>query len=236
MTKHPIIVALDTPSTPEALRLVNLLKSKVRLFKVGLTAYTAGGKGLVEAIKAMGCEVFLDLKLFDIPHQITGTVQEITNLGVKMFTIAAFGGIDMMNEAARAAHEEARRSGVARPLVIGVTVLTSLSQDSLKGLGINRAVREEAVYLSTLAKRAGLDGVVASGEEVEAIKRACGKDFLVVVPGVRPVSTARYDQKRVVGPKEAIERGADYIVIGRPITKSEDPVAAVNRIIREGNP
>lgn len=233
MTEHSVIVALDTPSTPEALRLVNLLKREVRLFKVGLTAYTAGGKGLVEAIKAMGCQVFLDLKLFDIPHQIRGAVQEIAKLEVKMFTISTFGGIDMMSEAVRAAHEQAGRSGIARPLVIGVTVLTSLNETSLRELSIRRTAAEEAVHLAILAKGAGLDGVVASGEEAEKIKKACGKDFLVVVPGVRPAEAAYGDQKRVVRPKEAVEKGADYIVIGRPVTEAKDPIAAVQEIIRE---
>lgn len=233
MTKDRLIVALDTPSTAKALRLVNLLKGQVNLFKVGLTAYTSGGKELVEAIKVMGSEVFLDLKLFDIPHQIGGAVQEITKLGVKMFTIAAFGGIDMMNKAVRAAQKEVRGKQPTSPLIIGVTVLTSLNEASLRKLGVEKAPADEAVHLATLAKQAGLDGVVTSGEEIEAIKKACGQDFLVIVPGVRPLGAAYGDQRRVVGPKEALQRGADYIVVGRPITEAEDPVAAAKGIIEE---
>lgn len=230
-----LIVALDIANPVENIRLANLLREHVRIFKIGLAAFAAAGEDLVSTIRGMERDVFLDLKLFDIPHQVAGVCREITKMAVKMFTIHLFGGIDMMKKAVETAREEAESLGLKSPLVVGVTVLTSLNESDLHEMGVSRGLREEVLYLSTQAKKAGLDGVVASPHEIEAIKEACGRDFLVIVPGVRVGGASSDDQKRVLTPREAIDRGADYIVVGRPITQAPEPLAAARNLLRDIN-
>lgn len=233
MREERVIVALDAASPPEVLRLVGRLREQVSTFKIGLTAYTAGGNRLVQAVQAMGCEVFLDLKLIDIPQQVAGAARSITRLGAKMFTISAFGGIDMMRAAAQAAREQAEEANRRRPLLVAVTVLTSLDQADVGALGIGRPVAEEVSELARLAQEAGLDGVVASGHETAELRKVLGRDFALVVPGVRPAGTLGGDQKRVVSPRDAFEAGADYVVVGRPVTEASDPVAALAEVLKE---
>lgn len=236
--RQRIIVALDVPTLPEALALVAELRGQVGGFKVGLELCTAVGvPPVVEAISAAGGRVFLDLKFKDIPNTVAGAVRTVvTNFGegVRMLTLHCDGGSAML----RAAVEAARTAAPAPPLLLGVTVLTSLDAAALrKDLGIAAMVEEQVVRLARLAQAAGLDGVVASPHEVAAIKRACGPDFLTVTPGVRPAWSAAGDQRRTLGPAEAVRAGADVLVIGRPITAaalaSGGPVAAAERIVAE---
>lgn len=230
-----LIVALDTPNPVENIRIANLLREHIKIFKIGLAAFAAGGKDLINTIGAMDREIFLDLKLFDIPYQVAGACREITKMAVKMFTIHVFGGIDMMKKAVETAREEAESLGLKSPLIVGVTVLTSLSESNLHEMGVSRELKSEVLYLSTQAKKVGLDGVVASAHEIEAIKEMCGRDFLVVVPGVRVGRVVSDDQKRVLSPGEAVARGADYIVVGRPITEASDPLTAAVSVLNDIN-
>ena len=272
--KDRIIVALDYPRfTPEVEGVVNSLRDfGITHFKAGLQIVTAEGAPKIAFImKNKGANLFLDLKLNDIPNTVAGTARAIVGLGgVDMFNVHALGGEAMMKAAAEAAKDEAEKLGCPRPLVLGVTILTSLDSDELakvgllpigeKSLGsamsliqedeegIKRAekaakelvdigVRELVVKLAKLAKKSGLDGVVCSGREIEAIREACGPDFLLVVPGIRPKWAAAGDQKRIVTPSDALKRGADFLVIGRPATDPPKevggPVEAVKRILDE---
>lgn len=232
-----ILVALDVPTLPEALDLVTQLRDHVGGFKVGLELCSAVGvPSVVQAIATAGGAVFLDLKLKDIPNTVAGAVRAmVSNWGssLRMLTLHCDGGSTML----RAAVEAARSASPTPPLLIGVTVLTSLDEAALAELGIATTVESQAVRLALLAQAAGLDGVVASPHEVAAIKSACGPTFLTVTPGVRPSWAASGDQRRVMTPAEALRGGADYLVIGRPITAAAaamgGPAAAAARIVSE---
>ena len=182
----------------------------------------------MKEVVSLGGEVFLDLKFHDIPNTVEGASKSACSLGVKIFNVHASGGKRMMEAAAKAAGAFKNR-----PLVLAVTVLTSMSDDDLGECGIRENVNEHVVKLAILAKQSGLDGVVASAHEIELIKAECGKDFVVLSPGIRPVWSDKDDQKRIVTPREAFEKGANYIVIGRAITKASDPVKAADRILEE---
>jgi orotidine-5'-phosphate decarboxylase len=229
MKKHKLIVALDVPTLAQAQKLVETLKDTVEYFKVGKELFTSEGPAVVKMVHDHGAKVFLDLKFHDIPNTVAGAVRSAAKLGVWMVNVHASGGAAMMAEAAQAAAASAKP-----PLVIGVTVLTSMNEEGLKEIGVaGSAVGEQVVRLARLAKTSGLSGVVASAQEATMLRRAFGKDFLIVTPGVRPAGAAVGDQKRVLTPKDAIAAGADCLVVGRPITESADPKAAAEAILKE---
>jgi len=230
MMKDRIIVALDVNTIKEVTRLLDVLSPHIRIFKVGMELFYSCGPKVIEIIKKFDREVFLDLKLCDIPNTVYSSSKAITRLGVFMFNVHASGGGSMMKQALQGSEEEAERLGVARPRILGVTVLTSMDSKALQEVGIDKSPEEEVLDLARLVKQSGLDGVVASPQEVKEIKDKIGKDFLVVTPGVRPKGIEKQDQKRVATPEEAFKRGADYIVIGRPVTRAKDPVKVLESI------
>jgi len=232
--KDRICVALDVEDKVAARRFVDLLKADVGMFKIGLQLFTKEGPGFVEELTGSGAKVFLDLKLHDIPNTVLSAAKNFVRMGIFMFNIHAFGGKDMMIATAEAVTEEALRLGVAKPVMLAVTVLTSLDDSILKDeLGVTRPMMDEVEWLARLSKEAGADGVVASPKETKIIKTACGKDFIVLTPGIRPAGTSMGDQKRVTTPREALDAGSDYIVIGRPIIEAKDPLKAVKKIVAE---
>jgi len=228
-----LIVALDVDSEKKAMALVDKLKCDVKFFKVGFELFSSCGPDIVRFIKEKGCEIFLDLKFHDIPNTVARAAASVTRLGAFMFNIHALGGYDMMRETAKAAEDEAKRSGIRKPKILAVTVLTSMDENALKKIGIHDSMSSEVLKLAKLAREAGLDGIVASPAEAALIRESIGKDFLIVTPGVRPKSAPANDQKRVATPEEAIRAGADFIVVGRPIIEAKDPVAAARDILRE---
>lgn len=232
--KEKIIVALDVPSSAEAMQLVDKLSDEVGAFKIGMQLYNAEGPAIVREIEAAGGKVFLDLKFHDIPNTVAEATRVVTNLGVAIMNVHAAGGKKMMAVAAEAAAEQAKAAGVAKPLVTAVTVLTSLSQPEFESeVGIDRPIAEQVIHWAKLAQEAGLNGVVASAKEIADIRNACGSDFVIITPGIRPVWAAANDQSRIMTPKQAVELGATYLVIGRPITASPDPVEAARKIVAE---
>lgn len=228
-----IIVALDVETSEAAANWSGRLKNEVGYFKIGKQLFTAAGPDVVRRIKAEGGRIFLDLKFHDIPNTVAAAAVEAVRLGVDMLNVHALGGLKMMQKAAEAVKSEAKKKGVDKPLLIAVTILTSMNEEALSEAGIATPLADEVRRLALLAKKAGLDGVVASPMEIRLIKEACGEDFLVVTPGVRPSFAAKNDQKRVMTPAEAVKAGADYLVIGRPITAASDPESAVKRIVEE---
>lgn len=231
MAKDKIIVALDVNTIKEEERLLDLLSPHIRIFKVGMELFYSCGPKSIEIIKKYDRDVFLDLKFHDIPNTVYSSAKAATRLGVFMFNIHSLGGSDMMKKALEGAEEESVRLGVDRPRILGVTVLTSMDKSSLGRIGIDKSPEEEVVTLARLVKEAGLDGVVASPQEIEKLRKETGKDFLIVAPGVRPKGSDKEDQKRTATPQEAIQKGADYIVIGRPITKAKNPSEAIRSIL-----
>ena len=231
---NPILAALDVPSAARALALADQLRGAVGGFKIGKQLFTAEGPSVVRALADRGDRVFLDLKFHDIPNTVAGAVRSAMATGAWMVNVHASGGSAMMRAAAQAAHDTAAKTGAARPLVIGVTVLTSMDEAALAEVGTTRPVIDKVVHLARLAKAAGLDGVVASPQEIAAIRTACGPDFHIVTPGIRPAGQAGTDdQARTLTPKEAVAAGATYLVIGRPITAAADPRAAAEAIAAE---
>lgn len=230
--QEKIIIALDVGTKREALALAEALK-EARVFKVGLELFTAEGPALLEEALRMGKRLFLDLKYHDIPNTVAGAVRSATRNGVHMLTLHTSGGKEMMAAAARAAQEESARTGRGRPVLLGVTVLTSLKDEELRRIGFAHAVPDQVLRLAVLAKESGLDGVVCSPHEIEIIKKECGGDFLVVTPGIRPAWAAVQDQKRIMTPAQAIAKGADYLVIGRPITEAPSPHEAFLKVLAE---
>ena len=226
-----LIVALDVSSAAEAVRMAEKLRGHAGLFKVGQQLFTAEGPAVVRHLAALGEKVFLDLKYHDIPNTVRGAAREAARMGVSMLNVHASGGRKMMEAALEGAHQGA--SGGGRPLVLAVTVLTSLGSDDLAEIGVDGSCEAAAIRLAGLAQRAGLDGVVASPQEIAAIRRACGPDFVIVTPGIRPETAAADDQTRIATPERAIRGGADYLVVGRPITEAADPAAAADAIVAE---
>lgn len=234
MKKPEIIVALDVESRSSALELVKALIETVTFFKVGSRLFTAEGPDMIGQLNDMGADVFLDLKLHDIPATVAGAVRAAIGLRVKMLTIHTLGGIAMMRAAAEAAAEESERLGAPRPLLVGVTVLTSLAREDLEAITpLQGEVRDLVLRLAGQAREAGLDGVVASVEETPAIKSDLGLGFVVVTPGIRPAGAERGDQKRVATPRRAAEAGSDFLVIGRPIIQAPSPSRAAREILSE---
>jgi orotidine-5'-phosphate decarboxylase len=226
-----LIVALDVPTRDAALELVRALKPKVGFYKIGLELFTACGPALVREILATGARVFLDLKLHDIPNTAARAAVEATRLGVGFFTIHLSGGVMMARRVADEVEAHCEIYHTTRPRILGVTLLTSLTQDDLAPFGITRPIEEQVVALARIAKQAGLDGVVASPLEVRRVREAVGDAMLIVTPGIRPAGADLDDQARVMTPREAIVAGADHIVVGRPITASRDPLEAAETIL-----
>lgn len=228
-----LLVALDVDSGARALELATLLRDVADGFKVGSRLFTLEGPALVRQLVGQGSKVFLDLKFHDIPNTVAQAVEAAVLTGAWMINVHASGGIPMMQAAARAG--SAARAGRPRPLIIGVTVLTSMDQATLRAGGIERPILEHVLALARMAHQAGLDGVVASPQETAVIRAACGPDFAIVTPGIRGASAGaeKNDQARTMGPAEAVKAGASYLVVGRPIIGAPDPRAAAEKIVEE---
>jgi len=233
MASTPVIVALDFPDEKPALSLAHRLSPDVCRLKVGKELFTRCGPVLVDKLQQRGFQVFLDLKYHDIPNTVAGAIRAVIPLAPRILNVHAGGGTAMMTAARDAADAAARAHGVAKPLVIAVTVLTSLDADDLAAVGQKGTAAIQARRLALLARDCGLDGVVCSAREARDIRAACGPDFTLVVPGIRPSWSTSDDQKRVAGPAEAVRDGANYLVIGRPITEAPDPADAARRIVAE---
>jgi len=243
-----LIVALDVDTKEKALDLVEKLKNDVKTFKVGSELFTSCGPEILAIIKNNGCGIFLDLKFHDIPNTVAKAVVAATRLGVSIINVHASGGYEMMEKAAEVLAIEAKRLKIDSPKLIAVTVLTSMDENGLKKIGIDDTMEKQVLRLATLAKEAGMDGVVASPSEAKLIREEMGDDFIIITPGVRPewaavndpstssgsvLSLPKDDQKRIATPREAVLSGANYIVVGRPITEAPDPLDAAKRILEE---
>lgn len=228
-----IIVALDVPTRAEALTLAASLAGAVRWVKVGMTLFYSEGPGVVSDLREQGFDVFVDLKIHDIPHQAEGAARSLGALGCGLLTVHAAGGAAMVEAAVRGAGRGAEEAGVARPIVVAVTVLTSLDKAALERTGVADPPAAQAARLAVLAMGAGADGIVCSAWEAASMRALLGTGAAVVTPGIRPAWAAADDQARVATPAEAFAAGASHLVIGRPITAAADPVAAFRRIVAE---
>jgi orotidine-5'-phosphate decarboxylase len=232
--KERMILALDVESFDEAQELVERFRERVGMFKVGKQLFTHYGPKIVEFLKSRGAKVFLDLKYHDIPTTVSKATVEASRLGVAMCNVHASGGFAMMARTREAIREEAEIYGTRQPTIIAVTVLTSIDSAELARMGISLSPRELTGRLALLAKEAGLDGVVASGQELELIRELCGKDFVIVTPGVR-ITEAKDDQKRTSGPAEAILKGATYLVLGRTVLGAANPEETLSQVEKQIN-
>lgn len=220
-----MIVALDFPTKTKALSFVSTLSDAVTTYKIGLQLYTAEGPEILRAVAATGAKVFLDLKLHDIPNTVARTVEAAGELGVQMLTVHLSGGRDMLSAAV-----------AAKPpnlLLLGVTVLTSATQETLRETGLDSGIEDQVLRLAELGQQAGIDGLISSPHEVRTLRERLGDEIKLITPGVRPTWAPANDQKRFTTPNEALKNGADYLVIGRPITASPDPRAAIDRLLAE---
>jgi orotidine-5'-phosphate decarboxylase len=234
ITNEKLIVALDVDTSDRAFELVEELSDSVGMFKVGMQLFTAAGPDLVRRIVAQGNRVFLDLKYHDIPNTVAMAAIEATRLGVSLFNIHTSGGREMMKWTADAVAETAARENLTAPKILGVTLLTSVDQDTLRQIGIGGEPPTVVGRLAKLAQESGLDGVVASAREIKLIREAVArKDFLIVTPGIRSATDEAQDQRRTMNAAEAIRAGADYIVVGRPIIAAADPMKSAQRFASE---
>nr|WP_320115389.1 orotidine-5'-phosphate decarboxylase [uncultured Desulfuromonas sp.] len=231
--KDRLIFALDVDSYDEARQWVRILADEVGMFKVGKQLFTRCGPQVVDMIRQAGGGVFLDLKYHDIPNTVAKAGVEAARMGVQMFNVHALGGGKMMRTMIDEVKDVAVKEGLPVPITLAVTILTSSSEDDLRQVGIDLPVTQMVPRLAALAQTSGLHGVVASAQELPLIRQACGEDFIVVTPGVRPATASRDDQQRVMTPGEAIAAGSDYLVVGRPISKADDPVLAARSIVAE---
>ena len=220
-----LIVALDFPTQAKALALVSVLSDSVSTYKIGLQLYTVAGPAIVQAVAATGAKIFLDLKLHDIPNTVAKAVAAAGELGVRMLTVHLSGGGAMLKAAVAA-----RAPNLS---LLGVTVLTSATQETLGEIGVTASLENQVLRLAELGKNSGIDGLITSPQEVGLLREKLGPEITLVTPGVRPAWAAADDQKRFTTPRNALGRGADYLVIGRPITAAEDPRAAVERVVEE---
>ena len=225
-----IILALDFSEHEIAIDWVEKLKHKIKTFKVGPILFLNSGSEGLREFSNLGVDVFLDLKFHDIPSTVEKTARQSVRFGANMFTIHTLGGFEMMKAVSDAVKEEAEKLSYPKPLLLGVTVLTSQDKKSLEQIGINASVKDTVMNLAALAEKANIDGLVCSGVEVDALRKEFGDRFTLVVPGIRP-GTAKHDQKRVTTPAQAVSKGADYLVIGRAITEAENPEEVVDGIV-----
>lgn len=227
---NPVFCALDTTDTAAAVIMARRLDGLVGGLKVGLEFHTANGSEGVRAVAACGLPLFLDLKFHDIPNTVAGAIRSVVPLAPAMTTLHAIGGAEMMRAAMDAAGETSAKLGIKRPLILAVTVLTSMSQAELPSIGVPGPVEDQVRRLAALAQEAGVDGIVCSPHEVEGLRALLGPDIKLVIPGIRPAWSAANDQKRILTPVQAMTKGADYLVIGRPITTADDPAQAARMI------
>jgi orotidine-5'-phosphate decarboxylase len=225
-----LVIALDVDTVAQARSIADELRGAVGAYKIGSRLFTSAGPSFVEELAARGDRVFLDLKFHDIPNTVAGAVAAATRLGVWMLNVHASGGAVMMRAAQSAAHEEAARDSRPAPLVIAVTMLTSLDQQALAEIGLQASIPDQVGRLAALTEAAGLDGVVASPQEIDIVRRRCGHAFAIVTPGIRGLSDARGDQSRTMSAADALAAGASYLVVGRPILDAPDRRAAAERI------
>ncbi len=230
-----LCVALDISSSSEAEPIISELSEYVGTFKIGMQLFTSEGINIIKVVQGLGGNVFLDLKFHDIPNTVAGASRAAVKLGVKIFNIHALGGSEMIRAAVTAARNEADHLAVVRPLVLAVTVLTSIDPSTLKRqLLVQKELKSFVMHLASIAQECGADGVVCSPEEVEDLRKLCGTDFTILTPGIRPSwASAKQDQKRVTTPEEAIKRGADILVIGRPILRAQDRRDAAQRVLND---
>ena len=234
VAKERLVLALDVDNFKKAEELVGKLSDYVGVFKIGNQLFSAEGPKIINMINDRGSKVFLDLKFHDIPNTVARAAEVAAKLGVYIFNVHTSGGYEMMRAAAEASEKISLALGVRKPLILGVTLLTSINQEILeKEIGIKKRIEKQVVHLAKLAKTAGLDGVVASSWEIKEIRKACGENFVILTPGIRPAGKSFDDQKRVMTPREAIKLGADFLVIGRPIRNAFNPVEAAKEILRE---
>lgn len=233
MADDRLIVALDVSTMEQMKDIVDTLGDAVSFYKVGMELFYAAGEDTVAYLRDCGKSVFLDLKLHDIPNTVAQGVKSLTRLGANLITIHGQGGAVMLKAAADAAREAAEELGVERPKLLAITVLTSFDDTTWSGIGGQLPIADQVRRLALLAKDAGVDGVVASPLEAKLIREACGDDFLIVTPGIRPAFAAANDQKRIATPSSALRDGASRLVIGRPITKADNPREAVRMILEE---
>ena len=232
--KDRLIIALDTDDGEEIDWLSGTLMDIVPWVKIGFQAFSTLGTEAFPWLSGRGHKVFLDLKFHDIPNTVARDVGTMTKHGANMINMHASGGFEMMEAARNSADDAAYEANIPRPILLGVTILTSIDEDGFQqSFGSERVLTKQVVYLAQLAREAGLDGVVASPLEIEPIRKACGDNFLIVTPGIRPKWAESDDQRRITTPAEAINRGADYIVVGRPIIEAEDPMEAAGMILDE---
>lgn len=222
---NPIICAIDTTDVAAAKNIVQAVRGSVGAIKLGLEFFTANGAASVAAV-AGDLPLFLDLKFHDIPNTVAGAIRATAGINAFMMTVHTQGGKAMMQAAAKATKDLP-----SQPMIIGVTILTSMEQTDLEDIGLKNSISEQVKKLASLAQESGLAGVVCSPHEIEIIRATCGKDFKLIVPGIRPEGSSAGDQKRVMTPKEALIKGADYLVIGRPITEAENPALAARNIL-----
>ncbi|NLC51395.1 MAG: orotidine-5'-phosphate decarboxylase [Firmicutes bacterium] len=234
--RERLIIALDFSRADEALALVDELKDLVSFYKVGMQLFNAEGPGIIERLRKKGVKIFLDLKYHDIPNTVAGAAEVAVRQGVEMFNLHLSGGRKMVETTLARVNKTVEETAMPRPLLLGVTVLTSLDEKTLQEeIGIRRSLKEQVLYLAKMGEAAGLDGVVASPQELGLLRRSLGESFLIVTPGVRPSWAAPNEQKRITTPEEAIQKGSDYLVVGRPVTKNASPREAAKKIITEMN-
>ena len=234
--KHPheyIFIPLDTPKLDEAIKITKDLKNLIGGVKIGKEFFTALGPEGVKKIKELDVPIFIDLKFHDIPNTVAGAVRSTIHLKPSILNVHAQGGREMLRTARDTVLEESIKVGIKPPLLLGVTVLTSLGDQDLKEVGVNNTTLDQVKHLTALCQKTGLDGVVCSASEITALRAICNKEFKLLTPGIRPKWAKNNDQKRIVTPGEAIKYGADYLVIGRPIYGSSNPILAAKRIISE---
>ncbi|GBG57226.1 orotidine 5'-phosphate decarboxylase [Sporomusaceae bacterium FL31] len=228
-----LIVALDFSDFDQVKRLVENLGDGVSYYKVGMELYYSVGNTVIDYLRHLNKEIFLDLKLHDIPNTVAHGLTSLTRLGVSMLNVHASGGPTMMKAAAEAVKNEAEILKISRPQLIAVTVLTSISQSDWDSMGHRVDIADQVVRFASLAQAAGIDGVVASPQEAALIRKACGDQFLIVTPGVRPAGAALNDQSRVATPAGALAAGASHLVVGRPITAAQNPYESAKQILHE---
>ena len=227
-----LIVALDTASKDKALDLVRALRGQVSLYKVGMELFTAAGPGVIRDLKGLGAEIFLDLKFHDIPNTVARACAEAAKLGVAMLDVHLSGGAAMLRRAADEMEAVCAMNRLRRPALLGITVLTSLGEEDLSAAGVSRSPLDQVLALTAMGKEAGLDGAVASGREIAALRARFGADFVLVAPGIRPEGSPADDQVRTLTPREAVEAGANFLVVGRPITGAANPAVAARDLLR----